>query len=215
MNAYGTRGTPLQVTQKGRVKSLIWDTKGVVMEAEVTDAAANDIAYSSFEDETNVSWSIGSAVRIDTTARTGTKAYNLANGSVEKTGLTSQVYIVSFWAQSSSVRVNGNAATAIGSTIKGWTYFETKVSGTSVTISRSGTGNVLIDELRLYPEHARMVTYTYLPGVGVSSVTNENNYTEYYEYDAFGRLIFTKDQNGGIVKSYTYHYVSGNTGNGF
>lgn len=54
--------------------------------------------------------------------------------------------------------------------------------------------------------HAMVYTYTYKPLVGITSTTDENGVTSYYEYDGFNRLQTVKDNNEDIVKTYTYHY---------
>ncbi|PWS29301.1 hypothetical protein DHW03_05650 [Pedobacter yonginense] len=54
--------------------------------------------------------------------------------------------------------------------------------------------------------NAQISTYTYKPLVGMTSQTDAKGMTTYYEYDAFGRLKYVKDQNGNIVKSNDYHY---------
>lgn len=51
-----------------------------------------------------------------------------------------------------------------------------------------------------------VVTYTYRPAVGVTSQTDTNGATTFYEYDNAGRLVSIKDQHGDIVKTYDYHY---------
>lgn len=54
--------------------------------------------------------------------------------------------------------------------------------------------------------NAFITSYTYKPLVGMTSQTDAKGMTTYYEYDAFGRLQYVKDQNQNIVKSNTYHY---------
>lgn len=53
---------------------------------------------------------------------------------------------------------------------------------------------------------AQVTTYTYKPLVGITSVTDPNNKTTYYSYDALGRLILVKDSQLRILKTYSYNY---------
>lgn len=70
----------------------------------------------------------------------------------------------------------------------------------------SGSTQILVDDLRFYPKDARMSSYTYIPLIGVSSMSDENSNCIFYEYDTFGRLKLTKDQNGKILEKTDYNY---------
>ncbi len=74
---------------------------------------------------------------------------------------------------------------------------------------RTGTGGLWhsIDDLRIHPVEATMRTFTYTPLTRqVSSSTDENSVTTYYEYDPMWRLQRVRDQRRNIVKQYDYHY---------
>jgi hypothetical protein len=75
-------------------------------------------------------------------------------------------------------------------------------SGGTITVSGSG----IIDELRLYPKGAQMVTYTYDPLIGMSSQCDVVNRISYFEYDASGRLVRVKDQDKNVIKVLDYQY---------
>ena len=55
---------------------------------------------------------------------------------------------------------------------------------------------------------AKVTSYTYKHPVGVSSITDPNNNTNTYEYDAFNRLVLIKDQDGNVVKKNEYSYAT-------
>lgn len=55
-------------------------------------------------------------------------------------------------------------------------------------------------------EESEIITYSYSPLVGMTSQTDPNGNTFYYEYDDFGRLTGVKDQEGNIVKANHYNY---------
>ena len=85
-----------------------------------------------------------------------------------------------------------------------WTRYQWIINGPrELTIQANGN---LIDDVRFHPEEARMKTYTYEPHVGMTSATDENNVTVFYQYDGLGRLTTIKDEEGNIVKHYQYQY---------
>ena len=67
-----------------------------------------------------------------------------------------------------------------------------------------GGNNVLIDDLLLLPIDARVTTYTHEPHVGVTSIIDETNHTTFYEYDEFGRLRATFDDDGNLLQATDY-----------
>jgi hypothetical protein len=74
-----------------------------------------------------------------------------------------------------------------------------------------GTDSQLRLNLQPLREHAalnkaRASTYTYTPLFGITSMTDSNNVSTYYEYDGFGRLRFIKDHNSMILKKFVYNY---------
>jgi YD repeat-containing protein len=55
------------------------------------------------------------------------------------------------------------------------------------------------------PPNVMVNTYTYKPLFGITSHTDANGITTYYEYDSFGRLECIKDNNQYILKHIEYH----------
>ena len=65
-----------------------------------------------------------------------------------------------------------------------------------------------LDKLRdsAYLGKAAITTYEYEPMVGMTSMTNPQGVTVYYEYDSFGRLNVVRDHDKNKVNSYHYNY---------
>jgi YD repeat-containing protein len=64
-----------------------------------------------------------------------------------------------------------------------------------------------IDEVRIYPSDAMMTTYTYEPLVGLTSETDPNGKSVFYEYDPLHRLRLIRDEDKNILKKICYNYA--------
>ena len=185
----------------------VYDYHSTYPIAECIGGDSAVMAYSSFEADGSGGWSISNPLYTTGGGVTGTTYYNLSNGTCSHTGLNpTTTYIVSYWSSTgNSYGVSGSTTVKQGKTAPGgWVYFEHTVTGvSSVTVSGSGP----VDELRLYPAGAQMTSYTYNPGIGVTSVCDVDNRVTYYFYDGLGRLKYVKDQDGNIVKTIDYHYI--------
>ncbi|WP_128414812.1 RHS repeat domain-containing protein [Flavobacterium sp. Root186] len=77
------------------------------------------------------------------------------------------------------------------------------------SLSNTGTEADLItalNALRTALPNAMVTTYTYLPLVGVSTITDPKGDKIIYTYDSAGRLQFVKDAQGNLISENQYHY---------
>ena len=72
------------------------------------------------------------------------------------------------------------------------------------------TWNAFNDNLRSQLAGKTFNTYTYKNGVGLLSATDANGISQYYQYDAFQRLIYVLDTDENVVKKYEYEYATQN-----
>jgi YD repeat-containing protein len=68
----------------------------------------------------------------------------------------------------------------------------------------------LINTLRSLLPNTMVTTYTYIPLVGVSSITDLKGDTITYQYDSFGRLSSVTDSGGNVLSENEYHYKTQN-----
>ncbi len=191
-------------TRQGGYQSIICDYGGYAVTAVVSRAPVAGVAATSFEADGKGRWSFtGQAV--SGTGVTGNKVYPLsAATAITKAGLNmAETYTVSLWADAAVVSVNGAAPVYTGRTVNGYTFYRYAVSG-SAAVTISGTAK--IDELRLYPEGAVLVSYTHEPLVGITSQCNADNTLLYYRYDVYNRLSSITDDRGRVLKTICYKY---------
>ncbi|RXG17134.1 YD repeat-containing protein [Leeuwenhoekiella aestuarii] len=200
----------------GAVESYIWDALSINLKAIVSNSIQGDVYQNSFEygekewapnNENNVlgSWQYSGEGSYDSTSPTGSQTYTLNSGkNLSVSNLNpNKKYVVSYWSSAGNYNVSGSISTKTGKSIGNWTYYEHLVSNV-INLSISGAGK--IDEVRLYPEGAQMISFAHTPMIGLSSKCDEKNNITYYKYDGLGRLISILDQYRKIIKRYSYKY---------
>jgi hypothetical protein len=190
----------------GRSVTYLYDYNNKFQVASVVNAepSVDLVAYTSFETQQWGGWTLNGNASYLNGGITGDRAFALTNNSLTHTLKQNDLYKLSFWA-TGTVTISGAGSTIVtsGPVVNGFTYYEFDIAAVSSSITVSG--NVNIDELRLYPQKARMRTVTYDPLVGKTSECDENNRITYYEYDNLGRLRFIKDEKRDIIKMYEYN----------
>ena len=90
--------------------------------------------------------------------------------------------------------------------VKNATYSE--VNSVTPNISLLEFGNTTEQQrIRSALPDALITFYTYKPLVGLTSQTDHNGITTYYEYDTFNRLYQILNQNNKVVKEFKYNYA--------
>ncbi len=84
----------------------------------------------------------------------------------------------------------------------GTAVVESLSSSLTLSTSQLDQLNGLRDQL----PHAMVTIYTYDPLVGISTITDPNGRTSYYEYDKLGRLSKVLDKDKNIIKTFEYNY---------
>ena len=157
-------------------------------------------------------------------AYTGLMGFDISGGNgiwtgsniALKTTAPAKKYVLTYWVSgSASISVKNGEFAADGMpitsspltptlmrTVNGWSLYRVEFAAAYTDVSLSGTG--IIDELRLHPLDAQMSTTAVKPLLGVVTVCDGNNRTIHYEYDEWGRLLLTKDEEGNILSKKKY-----------
>jgi YD repeat-containing protein len=162
----------------GQSISYIWGHGAQYPIAEASNASHGTVFHTSFE-ETGTQ---GADAKTGRRYMLGPYTFSPPAGFTPASGST-----LSYWSWS-------NATSK-------WSLVEQPYSGGTVTCSGDR-----VDEVRITPPGSQMTTYTYDPLVGVTSVTDGNGKTAYYEYTGPGRLKLVRDQDRNIVQEHQYIY---------
>jgi YD repeat-containing protein len=132
--------------------------------------------YDGFEENNNSNVINGSA-------HTGKRYWNGSTYTTSYALPDSKAYTIQWWRLSGGVWVFNQQAYAGPTTLTG-----------------------PLDDIRIFPSDALMSTYTYDPGIGMTSQTDPSGHSTNYFYDSLRRLSYIKDQDGNILKKICYNY---------
>lgn len=202
LDAYGN--IIRQYTKQGAAKKVFqWGYGHTYPVAQLTTSGNNEFfKVFNFEEDGNTT---NAATGLK--AQAGTRTISISNVPGNHT------YAFAFKARTmgsnATLQVTGGEQ-SLFQTIEGtnWSYYRKKiVTGTGNTsLQVSIPSGVVIDDLVIFPQEATLNTYTYQVGQGVSSVTDSNGQTQYFEYDDLGRLIATYDNQHHVISRHSYNY---------
>ncbi len=92
-------------------------------------------------------------------------------------------------------------------TIQWWNFANNKWTLNSQPFTANITLTGPVDDIRIFPTDAFITTYTYNPLKGITSETEPNGKSIFYEYDALNRLSSIRDYEGKILKKLCYTYA--------
>jgi hypothetical protein len=183
-HSYDNIGNILEISEKENFRtSYVWGYDQTLVIAKALNASSNEIFFSSFEfDEGGEN--VGNSEIGDSHAGKKSRfgfTHTISNITPNKK------YILTFWKKEGSYWIQQT--------------LQVQPINNFYNISLSGQ----VDDVRFYPVGAQMMTYTYQPSVGITSMSDANDLITYYEYDPNGRLTFIRDSNYKIVKQYQYN----------
>ncbi|MBT2557391.1 RHS repeat protein, partial [Hymenobacter sp. ISL-91] len=217
-----------QALVAGPPTAYVWGGGNSQLIAEVKNAAANQVAFTSFEVGSPGGWAYGGSDGSVNShlqaaaAATGRRGYRLDGGEgVSMTVNTPGKYLLSFQASSQPIvyaAVNGQTnyltptSQTAGPLLKGYHWYTFQVAITAATGLHIEAANpaspILLDNIRWHPAGAMMTSYTYDPLAGISSQTGPDGRTIFYEYDALGKLLRVRDEQDRVLSENVYKYAT-------
>lgn len=92
-------------------------------------------------------------------------------------------------------------------TIQWWNYSNNQWNFNTAAYNNNMVLSGPVDNVRIFPTDAYMTSYTYDPVKGITSITDPNGRSIYYEYDVFNRLHLVRDQDKNIIRKICYNYA--------
>lgn len=195
--------------QSGVYSLMVWDEDDTSQPLIVVyNAEESDVVYESFEYDGSYPLSNqfnGTRVSGGVLGDYCLEPYSGSNWVIKPRGFNvEKEYCISFWAKGEGT-ISIHNSNVISINDSDWKYYSGTFTGESeleVTANMQGA----IDEIKIYPTDAKMLTRTHIPLVGVTSETGDNKITSYYEYDDFFRLKNIKNDDQNLLQHFEYNY---------
>jgi YD repeat-containing protein len=129
-----------------------------------------------------------------------------SHGNVLEEAKSTDVHAVYLWSYSSQYPV----AKIAGSTYSAVSALLTQ-SQLDAATGNDATMRSLFATLRTQLPGVFITSYTYSPVYGMTSMTDPQGRTTYYDYDGFGRMAAIRDQDNNVVKRMCYNYAGQST----
>jgi YD repeat-containing protein len=203
-NNYATDiGRPLGFAKLNDINTaLIWDDYGYDVIATASNALPSDIAFTSFERNAKGGWTYdisGLVPGVD--SYDGKYGFSLSGRTITKSGINpSKPLVVRYWSKGGSAVINGTSGT-IKTQVGNWSLFIHSLSGVS---SISVSGNVVIDDLAVFPEESQLEAFVSDDILGLIGRVDANGQVNRFQYDSQGRLIAAYDTKGNLAKYQKY-----------
>ena len=186
-HAYDSFGNVLEASQPGgMVTCFVWDASGTQLIAIVYNARRRQIVYNGFEND--LIGTVAGSAYMGLRSKFVDGRYTIASSELpQETG----DYLLSYWRQASGT----------ADWIKAEIIIRNYIPGTPIATDLI---NGFLDEVRVHPLDAVMITFAYTPLIGLQGSADANGFATYFAYDAFGRLATVRDHNGHIRKHHEY-----------
>jgi YD repeat-containing protein len=183
----------------GNYSSSIYGHSDALPIATISGGKRENVIYKNFEDGESYD------------AHTGEKSKILAGyNELAKMPNENIKYTVTMWLkpdQGGSFTVYGSGSSQ---QINRHEWQLVILNGLTKNMPISVYGQGLVDDLRIYPDNASMTTYNYDPITWkISSITDANNRSIFYEYDDAGRLSRVLDEDKMLLNKTFYHFGKG------
>ncbi|MFD2787865.1 RHS repeat domain-containing protein [Hymenobacter rubripertinctus] len=210
--SYGPAGVLReQAVTAGSPTAYVWGYGNLHPIAEIKNATAAQVAYTSFEAGELGRWQAGGngGHLVATSSYTGQASYQLtATSQLSCLGVPVGSYRFSCWLRNGggAPTINGQNLLDTGLGFQDWKLFQAVVP-----VNNQGNitlvGSCQLDEVRLHPVGTQLTTLTYDPLFGTSSQTGPDGRTIFYEYDALGRLLRVRDEQNRVLSENEYRYA--------
>lgn len=201
------------VAEDGSYSSSQYDDTGSLVLAVASNARLDEFVYQGFESYEDgdeiISECAFCRVAGDRATRTGEVAVHSSQVSVQIPVSLGRSFTVEVWVSPADaarveLRVSGQVEAVTEG--EGWQLLRARGQLAGGTVSLSGSGYA--DDVRVYPDDARVSTFVYDPVTWeLTSITDAANRTTYFEYDVAGRLVRTRDDTGNLITANRYAYA--------